>query len=234
MAELKMIFSNYVQLFTFYEQKTSQMQKKGPQITKNNFSFKENLLGVQNQIEQNLHTNEEIFKQKMKIKGLERELEKIKNRNKTLEKRQKEIVSKMKNLRSIQVDSEAHQRWNDQVDDLEIIVEDAELFLDSVVDSQHPTQKLFFGDSKVGAQSKIKAKGLIDDRNSEVLLEPLFRKLEEVDLSGFDNEEIRVIDRKVAEMFNPIECILMFVGSFEKALAKSKKKAEELISEQGE
>lgn len=215
------------------EHKRKSPRKENPKILRNNLSFRNDVSGGKNQIAMTLQANEEIFKERMKTKAIERELEKIRTRNKTLERRQKEIVSKMRNLRKIQVDSDSIQRWNDHVDDLEIIVEDAELFLDSVVDSHKGKQKLFFGDSRISQQSKADQRGLIDDRNADVVLAPLFSKLEEIDLSGFDDDEIKEIDQEVAQLYNPIECIISFVGSFERALAKSRGQVEELKSETG-
>ena len=231
MEELKLIILNYEKLFEYYESNNKHGSKSTPMIDSNNISFKK--LTIKNpkssNIKENIKSNKELFKLQLENKNLVKEVEEIKKRNKTLEIRQKEIVAKMKNLRSIQIDSDLHQRWNDEINDLEIIVEDAELFLDSVVNTHKNTNKLFFGDSKI----KPKKEEILNDKNMEIVLEPLFTKLQEMDLSGFDNEEMELIDQKIANLYNPIECILVFVNSFEKSVIAYKKKNKYLLKEQG-
>jgi hypothetical protein len=233
MEELKLIISNYQDLFEFYKSNKvpgNQTQKGNNNIT---FSDEKEESESNNPVKRNLSENKQIFKLKLENKKLSSQLEETKKRNRTLEIRQKEIVSKMKNLRSIQIDSDLHQRWNDEVDDLEMIVEDAELFLDSIVNTQKNKEKLFFGDSKFKNLEKQKNENILSDQNMEIVLEPLFDKLQNIDLSGFDDEEMKQIDKKIQNMFNPIECILVFVNSFERCILKYKKMNKSLSIEKG-
>jgi hypothetical protein len=152
-----------------------------------------------------------------------------------MESTQNNILKKMKGLRSIQMESELSERWGQQLGDLDTIIEDSEIFLETVVDTQRTMNKIFFGDSTVVSQNdsrptQVDAKEL--DQYHEAI-ERLSTKLEKVNFGNFDTSDLQEMDKQINDSDNPVDVALLILDAFEQRIVDLKNNLDLLKMENG-
>lgn len=138
--------------------------------------------------------------------------ERLKAKNAQLERARLEIVYKMKSLREIQMRSELSRKLVRELDDLETIVEDSELFLESAA-SPGVSELPFMGKS-VGSLTTLEDLDTSSESvPSEVLFEPVLAKLAALELPALGEDELEKLCRELASAKSSVEfCILLSNG----------------------
>jgi hypothetical protein len=140
--------------------------------------------------------DQELMKIKTKSEKLNQENIFLKKRNANLQSIQLEIISKMKNFRELQMESDLYQKYQDELDDLEVIYENSEIFLDSTVGIDKSPRKLF-------VESTLEGKKLNNH-------------LKNVDLSILDLDDS--VKNKIKKNLGSMETAWVLINSFEQKL----------------
>lgn len=231
-AELDQILLNYKCLFSFYEQfKEGPADETRDESESGESEFESGPEG--RNLKGKISLTQANFKLECENQLLRNKISKLAKKHQSMESTQNGILKKMKNLRKIQMDSELSKRWAGELGDLDTIIEDSEIFLGTVVDTQKSMKKIFFGDSGISTQKQPK---MIDSKELEkyqVAIDKLSRKLETVNFSNFDTSDLQELDNQINDSDNPVDVALLLIDSFERRVLDLKSNIDLLQMENG-
>lgn len=229
MQELELLLLNYDNLFDINE-KYNAMPTDSGSVRKDS----SHLTGEQRTTQELVHLREQNLKLKLENQRLLQKTLKLRKQNRKMEIRQKAILGKIQSLRSIQMESNLAKKWTSELDDLDVITEDDELFLETLADSQVKLPiKLFnlSGNSKENERNQ--ANGSTFEIQMESLLSPLKHRIQTFDYNAFDKSALQSIRKSVSSAANPMEEAAVLIKFLEERVRGLKKELATAVGENG-
>jgi hypothetical protein len=184
------------------------------------FEKKNQMILMQEEIKNLQKTNKKLINQNNQLKS----------KNAKLQMMKLEIIYKMKNLRNIQMDSELSKKYEQELEDLDIIIEDSELFLESIISNKESSKQMFLNNS---ITSRTTNEDLPVSHISNKKFEAVIEKLKELNYFGLDQDKINQLNEKLLNLNKPVEFLLILIDSIEEGLEDLNNKFSFLIEKNG-
>jgi len=154
----------------------------------------------------------------------------LKSKNAKLQMIKLEIIYKMKNLRHIQMNSELSRKYAQELEDLDVIIEDSELFLESIISKKESSKPLLLDNSFT---SRTTNEDLPVSENSKGKFGPIIEKLKQFNFFELDENKINQLNEQFAILNEPISCLLVLIDAIEEELEELNNKFSFVINKNG-
>lgn len=141
---------------------------------------------------------------------------KLHTKNLQLERGKLEIADKMKTLRQIQMRTELCRKYSQELQDLETIVEDSELFLESHATGADKERDLFFSKSVASlTTNEDLEESSVSGTYNNLLFEPVLDKLAKLELPEAEHGQMRQLRQELSSSKSAMEFCILFTNGFE-------------------
>ena len=165
---------------------------------------------------------------------LQTQNQRLRAKNLQLQKAKLEIADKMKTLRQIQMRTELSRKYSRELQDLETIVEDSELFLESQATGGERVCELFSSKSVASLTTNEDLEdSSVSGSYNDLLFEPVLDKLARLELPGAENGQLSRLRRELCSAKSGLEFCILFSNGLEQIFEQLNVKIRFLMKKNG-